>query len=304
MAVRSLKLELDNSIVRLMQLGPGASDPLHTHREDYQVSVPLDGSPWVEHNGRVLALKEGTRLVTSPSEQHRHFEEAGESRLLLVSLQRTFLQEVAEEGLQRPLGTLEFTALAEGSAAGFQRLAERIIAGTMSGGLAGMSSGRQASSGGSRAKGTGGAGSLSAGIGWQELELDLAHLLLTVHPGSHSGLWRPQVPLALHPALQVALECLHDEQAADLSLDVLAAAAGLSKYHLLRLFREHLGQTPGQYLTDLRVRRAAERLAGSGKEITEIALEAGFGSLSSFHRAFKSKFGVTASEYRKASRGM
>ncbi|HEU4964080.1 MAG TPA: helix-turn-helix transcriptional regulator [Bacilli bacterium] len=275
--MRQLKLELNNSIVRVMYLGEGASDPLHTHKQDYQISVPLSGTPQVEHNGKVVALPGDTRLVTSPSESHRHFAADGESKLLLISLQRTFLQDVLAERVERTVPDLEFTPFAEGSSLALQKVAEKIIAGSIGAPLSGME--------------------------WQELEVDLAHWLLSLHPGSHSGLWLPQTPHALHPALQTVLAQMHDEHALDLSLDDLAEAAGVSKYHLIRLFREQFGQTPAQYLTELRLRRAVEMLVHTGREITDVALSVGFGSLSSFHRAFKNKFGVTASAYRK-DRGM
>ncbi|MED1910798.1 helix-turn-helix domain-containing protein [Brevibacillus laterosporus] len=57
--------------------------------------------------------------------------------------------------------------------------------------------------------------------------------------------------------------------------------------------------TPGQYLQQLRIKQAAYLLRTTDWEITRIAYEAGFGSLSSFQRVWKQQYGVSASDFRK-----
>jgi AraC family transcriptional regulator len=51
-----------------------------------------------------------------------------------------------------------------------------------------------------------------------------------------------------------------------------------------------------------RLRRAAERLAGTRDPITEIALDVGFDDLSNFIRSFRAEFGVSPSRYRTSRR--
>jgi AraC family transcriptional regulator len=87
-----------------------------------------------------------------------------------------------------------------------------------------------------------------------------------------------------------------------LSIADLARETRLSRYHFLRTFREATGITPHQWLLRTRLRRAAERLAGTRDPITEIALDVGFDDLSNFIRSFRAEFGVSPSRYRTSRR--
>jgi len=88
------------------------------------------------------------------------------------------------------------------------------------------------------------------------------------------------------------------EEATDLSK--LARAAGLSKHHFLRVFRRSVGMTPHQYLLRTRMARVARRLAGSKDPVISVALDAGFGDLSTFNARFRATFGMTPIQYRAA----
>ena len=60
-----------------------------------------------------------------------------------------------------------------------------------------------------------------------------------------------------------------------ISLDEVARAAGVSRNHVIRLFRRHYGMTPFQYRRRLRLRRA-EALLREGLRAVDAAYEAGF----------------------------
>jgi AraC family transcriptional regulator len=74
----------------------------------------------------------------------------------------------------------------------------------------------------------------------------------------------------------------------------------MSKYHFLRVFRRLTGVTPHQYLISARMRRAALGLASSRHPVLDVALDAGFGDLSTFNKRFRATFGVTPTQYRAA----
>jgi AraC family transcriptional regulator len=86
-----------------------------------------------------------------------------------------------------------------------------------------------------------------------------------------------------------------------LSLDDMAAAAGLSRYHFVRVFRAVVGDSPHQYLIGARLRAAANRLLDTCQPITAIALDVGFNDISHFNATFRRAFGAAPGIWRKAA---
>jgi AraC-like DNA-binding protein len=84
----------------------------------------------------------------------------------------------------------------------------------------------------------------------------------------------------------------------DLKLEVLSHIRFTSKFHLLRLFKKYYGQTPKQYLTDKRLEKAKELLR-AGATVTETCFDVGFDSPSSFCTLFKSREGLTPTDFQK-----
>jgi AraC family transcriptional regulator len=99
-----------------------------------------------------------------------------------------------------------------------------------------------------------------------------------------------------------AIRLVESDAARPLELKEMAAAAGMSKYHFLRVFRRLTGLTPHRYLISARLRRAAVALASSRRPVIAIALDAGFGDLSTFNKTFRAVFGVTPTQYRGSRR--
>jgi AraC family transcriptional regulator len=95
-----------------------------------------------------------------------------------------------------------------------------------------------------------------------------------------------------------AIRFIESDAARPISLADLAAVAGMSKYHFLRVFRRLAGVTPHQYLISARMRRAALGLASSRRPVLAIALDSGFGDLSTFNNRFRATFGLTPTQYR------
>ena len=95
-----------------------------------------------------------------------------------------------------------------------------------------------------------------------------------------------------------AIRLVESDAARPVRLQDLAARAGMSKYHFLRVFRRLTGMTPYQYLLSARMRRAALELVSSRRPVLPIALDSGFSDLSTFNRRFRATFGVTPTQYR------
>lgn len=91
---------------------------------------------------------------------------------------------------------------------------------------------------------------------------------------------------------------IHARASGPVTLDEIAAAAALSRFHLTRSFAEVHGLPPLAYHRRLRLDRAARLLRGGPASATEVAERLGYGSLSAFTRAFRHAFGVPPSRAR------
>lgn len=83
-----------------------------------------------------------------------------------------------------------------------------------------------------------------------------------------------------------------------LTLDSIAKEVGISPFHFIRLFRTYSGETPFEFLRRKKILLSLELLAQTQKNITEIALNSGFESSSSFNKVFKKKLGLSPREFR------
>jgi AraC family transcriptional regulator len=87
---------------------------------------------------------------------------------------------------------------------------------------------------------------------------------------------------------------------AELRLEQLARIASFSPYHFHRIFKALVGEPLNQFIQRIRVEKAAAKLIDQPKlSVTEIALDTGFSGSSSFARAFKDHFGISATEWRR-----
>jgi AraC-like DNA-binding protein len=110
-----------------------------------------------------------------------------------------------------------------------------------------------------------------------------------------------------HPEVLIALRRARDltdrDFAQRLTLDSMAQAAHLSKFHFARAFTKAYGETPGTYLTRRRIERAKDLLRAANLTITEICFLVGFESVGSFSWRFRALVGMSPTEYRSASAG-
>ena len=97
-------------------------------------------------------------------------------------------------------------------------------------------------------------------------------------------------------AVRIARDYLETHYAENVSLETLATYAGISPFHLVRLFRAQTGMPPHLYLTHIRILRAKALLA-LGVPITQVALAVGFVDQSHLTRRFKRIVGVPPGHY-------
>jgi AraC family transcriptional regulator len=85
-----------------------------------------------------------------------------------------------------------------------------------------------------------------------------------------------------------------------ISLSELAELVRLSRFHFCTAFRRATGKTPCDWVTSARIARAIELLEAREMSITEIALEVGYETPSSFTARFRQRTGLTPSEFRRS----
>ncbi|WP_454195765.1 GlxA family transcriptional regulator [Nocardia sp. Marseille-Q1738] len=112
-----------------------------------------------------------------------------------------------------------------------------------------------------------------------------------------------QPPTPRGSALEPVLRWIQDNAAKDLSLDDIAAHAGMSTRTLNRRFREHTGTTPLQWLLRARIRQAQHLLEATSHPVDRIAGQVGFGSPTAFRDRFKRVVGTSPHSYRAAFHG-
>ena len=102
-----------------------------------------------------------------------------------------------------------------------------------------------------------------------------------------------------HPRLSAALQEMHEDAGHPWSVPELAELGGLSRAAFARTFREALGQTPMQYLTDWRMALARDHLRDGELSLAKIADAIGYGSPYAFAAAFRRHHGDPPGAWRQ-----
>ncbi|WP_234859405.1 AraC family transcriptional regulator [Aquimarina aquimarini] len=104
--------------------------------------------------------------------------------------------------------------------------------------------------------------------------------------------------------INLALKFIDKQLDKELSLETIATVACYSPFHFHRIFKAIIGETLNSYINRKRIEKAASILMHRKEiSITQLSLQYGFTSNSSFTRAFKKFYGVNPSEFRKQNSG-
>ena len=98
--------------------------------------------------------------------------------------------------------------------------------------------------------------------------------------------------------LRRVLLAIEDRLGEPLRLSDLSALVGMSPFHFARVFKEHVGEPPAQYLQKRRTERAIEMIRSSTLPLSEIAFRTGFSSQSHMTRRVKAATGTTPGKLR------
>jgi AraC-like DNA-binding protein len=96
------------------------------------------------------------------------------------------------------------------------------------------------------------------------------------------------------------MECVNKNlNNSDLNVDMIADQAGISRVHLHRKMKELTGQTPHDFIRNLRLKKAAQLLTIQGMNVTEVMYACGFSNAASFSTLFKKVYGMSPRDYMK-----
>src|SRR5579863_733314 len=101
------------------------------------------------------------------------------------------------------------------------------------------------------------------------------------------------------PQMGTALSAIHDRVDTPWTVESLAEAAGMSRSAFAARFKELLKQTPLEYVTEWRMRKAMQLLQQRDKKLIDVARSVGYESDAAFSKAFKRVVGANPGEYLK-----
>ena len=104
---------------------------------------------------------------------------------------------------------------------------------------------------------------------------------------------------AHHDGIREAIDLIHADPGADISVPALAATAAMSTRNFTRVFTREIGTPPGRYLEQVRV-AAARRLLETSTDTTDVVADrCGFGTAETMRRAFQRCVGTSPGAYRR-----
>ncbi len=127
------------------------------------------------------------------------------------------------------------------------------------------------------------------------LIVNAVSLSKATHKEENEQMTSPDQTTSIMPALQYLRAHFREE----FPMDDLARICLMSSTHFRRTFTSVMGRSPHTYLTELRIREAAELLCATDRSILDISEEVGFQSVSSFNRHFMNLYQMTPRDYRK-----
>src|SRR6266850_7312892 len=104
-----------------------------------------------------------------------------------------------------------------------------------------------------------------------------------------------------HVEVRRILDLIHDHYSERLTLDAFERTLGQPSAYLARLFREEIGVSIHNHVTQTRLANAATLIL-DGVKIEAVALSVGYQSKKNFYRQFKRQFGFTPEQYRRLAR--
>jgi len=240
--------------------------------EQFHFLIPLRQAPVIRTENKLHALEKMSVFPCNPMQPHQiHDTGIVDFKALIIYMEKTFLQTVAEDLFGNR--NIELSSSCFAYSPELKELISKFIHECRS---------KQ----------------LGCSLMLESLSVQIAVLLLRL---CHQN---PPVESCLsgkhwdNKSITQAIEYLTDNYQKKISLSDLASETHYSPYHFLRLFKQHTGKTPFEYLLDLKIEKAKTLLKKTDYSIAETSYLSGFSSTSYFSQTFKKKTGLSPSQYR------
>ncbi|HAU92791.1 MAG TPA: AraC family transcriptional regulator [Alteromonas sp.] len=122
------------------------------------------------------------------------------------------------------------------------------------------------------------------------------------HATEQGSLHQGAIAALNHPQMRKVIEVIHNQPGHHWTLNELASIAAMSRSKFAESFKTLVGQTPNDYITDLRL-AVAQQLLRHNKPVNFVAGEVGYEHGSALVRIFKKKLGVSPRQWLQQSRG-
>ena len=276
---------------------------MHRH-DDVEINLVLDGQLHYLFGGQPLTIREGEIAVFWAAQPHGLVDSrTGDMCWLHVPFSMFLAWGLPEAQTAPLLSAQPLITHAPDLARRIAHMAERWgeeVGGAEPGGGADAAT----------ADGAGGADGSSRGddesteIALLEIQAAMRRVLRAssrAHPEAPSD-GGGSVPAARLRQVSTMAQYVRNHHRSPVTVADIAAAVHLAPSHAMTVFRRTAGVTLGDYVTMCRVAEAQRLLLTTSLKVTEIAEEAGFGSLSSFYEHVSAACGMTPREYRRQRR--
>jgi AraC-like DNA-binding protein len=123
--------------------------------------------------------------------------------------------------------------------------------------------------------------------------------ILRAHIASGSERDKGWLGAIFDPQIGTALSAVHNCVDSPWTVESIATAAGMSRSAFAARFKELLGQTPLEYVTEWRMQKAIQLLEQRDKKLIDVARSVGYESDAAFSKAFKRVVGANPGEFLK-----
>ena len=242
----------------------------HEHDEQYQVTIPVQGTCFFTHENKAVKLPAGEGLILHPRDRHS-FHIGHDASVIIIRVKDQCIHDQYQDKRFDPASRQSFDAVA------WTMLFRQWTTGML-------------------------ALDHTEKLAVEEIEMQVLAYLQQLLPGGRASDFAPRLEVGTDSHLTRVLEYIHAHFTEQMSIDMLASLAKQSRFHFIRSFKSATGQTPYQYVLLLRIGKAKELLLRSTTTVTDISFALGFSSPSQFFRIFAKQVGATPEQYRVKSR--